>query len=114
MTKSAVKPGEWVTLWTVAGMVLLGLLAVASLPAVCAISGPCSQGARVLPAALGSLLVVAVAVAASVVAHRSAGRVRDGVRRSEGVVAGGITAILLVGVAFGAAALFSAGFALVI
>lgn len=114
MRRGAVKPGEWGVLWSVTGAVLLVLLWAASKPTVCAASfeACASASARVMPSATGALVVVGIAVAVSLVASRSAGRVVEGVRRSEGVIAVGTAVVAVVGVAFVLATLFSAGFAL--
>ncbi|NLP84727.1 hypothetical protein HF576_12790 [Microbacterium sp. CFH 90308] len=106
------KRREWVLLGAVTGAVLLALAWAARMPAVCAAALPCSHDSRLLPAMLGAIVVALLAIATAVLAHASRERVTEGVRRSEGLVALGVTVIAVVGVASVAATLFSAGFAL--
>lgn len=102
----------WVLLGIVTVAVLLLLAWAARMPAVCATAVPCSQDARVLPSVLGSIFVAALAVGTAALAHHSRGRVTEGVRRSDGIVAVGTAVIGAVGIVFVVLTLFSAGFAL--
>ena len=106
------RPRDRVLLGTVTVAALLLLVWAAGHPAVCAADGPCDQGARFLPAALGAGLVVVLALGTAVLAHRHRRHVTDGVRRSEGIIALGAALIAVVGILFVILTLFSAGFAL--
>lgn len=112
MSAAAVRLREWVLLGAVTGAVLLALAWAARMPAVCATALPCSQDSRLLPAVLGAIVVTFLALATAVLAHRSRQRVREGVRRSEGLIAVGVTAVVVAGVGSVTVTLFSAGFAL--
>jgi uncharacterized membrane protein YidH (DUF202 family) len=112
MSRTVVQRREWVLLGAVTGAVLLALAWAARMPAVCAAALPCSQDSRLLPAVLGAIVVTLLAVATAVLAHGSRRRVTEGVRRSEGLIAIGVSVIVVVGVVCVAATLFSAGLAL--
>ena len=106
------RPRAWVVLGIVTSAALLLLAWAARMPAICATGAACSQQARVLPSVLGAILVAALAVGTVVLAHRSRGRVTEGVRRSDGIIALGTTFIVVAGIVFVVLTLFSAGFAL--
>lgn len=112
MSRTLCQRREWVLLGAVTGAVLLALAWAARMPAVCAAALPCSRDSRLLPAVLGAIVVTLLTAATAVLAHGSRRRVTEGVRRSEGIIAIGVSVIVMVGVVFVAATLFSAGFAL--
>lgn len=103
---------DWVLLAVVTGTTLLLLGWAVSLPAVCAVAGPCDQGARVVPSAIGAAIVTLLAVGTAVIAYRTRGRTTEGVRRSEGIIAIGTAAVAGCGILFLVLTLFSAGVAL--
>lgn len=115
MSLAVVRTRSWVVLGAVTGGALALLLWAAGKPAICAaVSSPtesCTQASRLLPAVVGVIVVVGLAAATAAIALRSPGR-RDGVHRSEGVIALGSIVIGAVGIVFAVVTLFSAGFAL--
>lgn len=113
MNRARVRTRDWVALGIVTGVALIVLAWAASKPAVCALALPCpGQQARILPAVTGAVAIIALAATTALLARRNAGRVREGVRSSEGIVAAGATLIGLAGAVSAVITLFSAGFAL--
>lgn len=110
MRTAAVRPGEWAALWTATGLAMVVVLAAAAMPAICPADGSCTQGARIVPAVLGVTLILGTAVATGVLAWRHAGHVREGVRRSESIVAVGAAVMVVLSVGSAAITLVSAGF----
>lgn len=105
---------HWILLGVVTIVALLLLWGAASMPAICAAVDPpmgsCTQEARVLPATIGALVIVGLAVVTALVARLSRRRRVEGVSRSEGIIALGTMAIGVVGVVAVIVVLFSAGF----
>jgi hypothetical protein len=113
MRSAHVRVRDWVVIGGVTLAMLLLLAWVSLRPVVCA-AGSCDPHARVWPVSVGMLGVALVALATVILARRYAGHVREGVSRSEGIIAIGSTVILIAGIAFAIVAFAAGGFALLL
>lgn len=111
MSATTIRAREWVLLASTTAAILGILLLAALMPTICAAAGSCSPSGRLVPAVLGAVAVTGLAAGTAVVARRRAGRTRDGVSRSEGVIAAGALLIGVVGIVFAVVTTLSAGFA---
>lgn len=106
---------DWILVTAVALLAFGLLFWAATRPVICAAAYACpAQGARLLPAVIGASGIAITLLVTCVLAVRSAAQVREGVNRSEGVIALGSMVVVLVGLASAVAALQVGGFALII